>query len=128
MEKLFFKSDALIFAKDTILLETMSDPHPSLNRVCIFVKAHPGVNAEDILSEVQEIEDNIERGMYKNPKDTILTTTLTECPDLVVALTYGGFESLAYNHKGLRRERFAAMAKELVDIRDNPEYINTRTA
>ena len=126
MEKLFFKTNALIFIKEIVLSETIDDQNPSFISKCVFVKAHPGVNFEDILSEVQEIEDNIERGMYKDPKGAILTTTLTEYPDSVVALTYGGFDSLSYNHKGLRRERFAAMAKELVDIRDNPDYINTR--
>lgn len=118
MNKLFFKSRALIFERDTVDTFTLGDPTPTFNRTLVFVKAHPGVTAEDILSEVQDISDDIEQGIATS-NDPILTTTLTEEDDLVVALTYSGFCNIASDFAPLLfRKRFAALANDLVRIRD----------
>ena len=124
MKKLFFATDALIFIKDEIDMDTLENIRPHLSRYLVFVYAHPGVREEDILNEVQEIEDGIERGDLDPLDKKILITTLTEHEDLVVSLTYDGFvkvsEGLSAQAPGtLRRERYAALTHDLVRIRDN---------
>jgi hypothetical protein len=115
-------TDAIVATRDTCDTNTLGEMYPSFNRTCHIVAAHPGVNAQDILNECQEIEDKIERGdinltnSHTLPSNTpILTTTLTECADCVVVLTYVGFRKIAdqFKHLKLRRERNAHLANEL---------------
>lgn len=123
MEKLFSASDALVFLRDTVDTSTLGDKAPSFTRTALIVHAHPGVNVEDILSEVQDIEDKIEMELLTTgPDSTILTTTLSEYDDMVIALTYKAFSYLALaivNNKGLLlKNRYKAFAEELVHLRD----------
>lgn len=121
MEKLFSRSDALVFSRDTVDTSTLGDKVPSFTRTAFIVHACPGINVEDILSEVQDIEDKIEMELLTTGLDsTILTTTLSEHDDMVIALTYKAFSYLAIgNHKGLLlRNRYKAFAEELVHLRD----------
>ena len=115
MNKIFFKSDNLLVPIDTVDTRTLGDPVQDFYRHCIRISAHPGVNAEDILSEVQDIEAN---GAAPN---SILTTTLTEKDDYVVALTYNGFVKLALGYEGKNGTlaRYTSVAQELVYNRDH---------
>jgi hypothetical protein len=132
MEKLYFTSDALIYEFNTCKIETLGDEFPSFMRRIAVVMAHPGVNAQDILNEVQKIEDDIELG---NLHPTIgvhktLTTTLSEYPHFVLALTYQGFVRIADGLKNdgvptLRRERFKILANALIRNRDSGDFTKT---
>jgi len=121
VEKLFSTSDTLIFSKKTVDTSTLGDENPTFTITVLFVHAHIGVNVEDILSEVQDIEDKIEMGcLTTEPDNTILTTTISEYPDMVIALTYKTFSYLAIeNYKELLlRNRYKAFAEELIRLRD----------
>jgi hypothetical protein len=128
MNKSFFPSDALIFEPIYIDTDTLPSTHPTFIRKCNFVVAAPNVTTEDILKEVQEIEDRIELGIDMRVlfNKHILTTTLTEYPDMVIALTYKGFVERAldiFNDSGkLRCEKYRDMANELITLRSNPDY------
>ena len=122
MYKPFYEIDSLLFCHLSIDTSTLGDVHPSFLRDVYPVKAHLGVNAEDILSEIQEIEDQIERRDGINPETRILTTTLTEYENLVVVLTYLGFVECSndvYKNLKLKRERYAGLANELIYFRDH---------
>ena len=127
MEKPFILSDALIAQLDSVDTSTLGDEWPTFTRKCYHIKAHVGVNAEDILSEVQEIEDEIERGEGSIPpvnySQRILTTTLTEYREAVTALSYKGFHAVAEGFRdmmegSLRRERYEALAADIIRNRD----------
>lgn len=125
MEKQFFATNALIFITSTINTETLADPTPEFHRNSFLTKAHVGVNEQDILDEVQEIEDRIERKeLQLDFLGPILTTTLTEYPDFVLALTYEGFIDIAEGLKSipgnplLRRDRYRVVARDLINSRE----------
>ena len=124
MLKPFVASNTLLCDWDMVDTQTLGDENQTITRKILIVKAHPGVNAEDILSEVQDIEDSIERGDFLNPlSKRILTTTLSESEEAVIAMTYNGFVEFSkdFTHFLLKRERYAAAAKELIETRDR-EY------
>ena len=122
MDKPFYQSDDRIYRQISIDTSTLGDPNPTFIHEFYGVKAHPGVNAEDILDEVRKIEDSVERGDWFDDKRGILTTTLTEYEKLVVAFTYSGFVEVSERYKNLglklKRERYSALANDLIRIRD----------
>lgn len=121
MEKMLIRSNSLLAEYDTIATSTLDSPTPTVTRNARPIKAHPGVNTQDILDEIQEIEDNIERGWFSASSNPILTTTLFEYVDVVVALTYNGFTKLseALRTEDLRRNRYKVLAQELIATRDD---------
>ncbi len=117
MNKTFFASDNLLVPINEVDPRTLGDQFPNFYRNYILVKAHPGVNAEDIVSEVRDIEDSNDIIISERP----LTTTLTETGDYVVALTYKGFIELVNKIEGKARrsEQYQAVADELIYWRNN---------
>ena len=121
MNKIFVKVDGTVANVDYVDTATLGDEDPMFTRTVVFPKCHPGCTKENILSEVQEIEDNFERGyIYSGLSDPILTTTLTETDNVVVALTYKGFVNIAEGFKDMnvfkhstRKERYESLAREL---------------
>jgi hypothetical protein len=122
MKKQFIKSNAMIVSTNSIDTLTLGNPNPDFYHDMFFVTAHPGVNVEDILKEVQQIEDDMELNIFRLGlgDSQILTTTLTEYPDVVVALTYAGFVNIAIglSTTELKRKKYAMLAEDLIRSRD----------
>lgn len=123
MKKLFYTTDALIFTYNTVDTNTLNDYHQDFYREIVLIKAYPHATEQKILDEVQEIEDKIERGEFMGLFKPILSYTLNEHEKFVIALTYEGFTKivdLLLVPDSLKRERYAYLAKQLIDLRDKP--------
>lgn len=123
MRKLFCVAEDWTVGFDQVDPDTLSDPAAEFHRSIAVVAAGQGVSKQDILNEVQEIAEKIERikldtDPYEAPvlPRLILTTTLRDCGDCVVALGYSGFIRLADGLKGklITRERYDRIAEQLI--------------
>ena len=122
MNKPFHLVDDLLFEYDTVDICTINDDSTQFRRDVFKVRANPNANTDAILSEVQDVEDDIERnansdsitGIATVMGTILLTTTIREYPEFVLGLGYWEFRNISNKFpQELRRERYRALAEEL---------------